>query len=159
LWNQPDAYIRQMEIVCRMHTDYYDDLGSYLADHGRIDEAVRAYERALEVSRDEVGLSNSMFWLVRHYFEVSQRARAVEVAERVADSGSYWGLVTQASLFDWMGDQREAERIFRHAWKRYDNPNELLAFYLRHKWKGPELDELMHAVFPSGLDRIATPML
>jgi hypothetical protein len=155
-WDRPEVYISHMEAACRMSADAYWDLAPYLADHGRIPEARRAYETWLTSGRNQVSISNSMHWLVRHYFETGEHDRAVGVAERVADVGSYRGLITRANLHDWYDEREEAERVFRQAWQRYDNPNDLLAFYLRHGRKGPEVDELMRKVFPTGLTRPAT---
>ena len=88
---------------------------------------------------------------------MASRAKATAVADRVAGVGSFWGMVTRAMLHDWRGELDEAERLHRDAWHRYDNPSELLAFYLLHGRKGPDVDELMHKVFPAGMTRITTP--
>jgi hypothetical protein len=156
-WDQPEIYIPQMEFVCRMSADAYWDLAPYLADHGRTADARRAYEQWLEKGRNQVAIANGVDWLVRHYFEKGEIDKANAVANRVADVHSFWGLVTRANLHEWLGDLEAAERVHRTAWRRYDNPNELLAFYLRHNRTGSDVDELMTKVFPNGLMRTAAP--
>jgi tetratricopeptide (TPR) repeat protein len=148
-----------MERVCAMSGEGYHDLASYYADRGRDEEARRAYERWLEVGRDQVGIANAMGWLVRYYVEHRQLAKADSLAERVAAVGSYSGLITQADLFDWRGNLGEAEQLYRRAYKRYDNGQDLLAFYLRHQVHGTKVDDVLRAVFPSGMTRAgATPL-
>jgi hypothetical protein len=154
-WERPEIYVPQMERVCAMSADDgYWDLAPYLVDHGRVDEGRRAYERWLAIGQKEVAISNSMWWLVRHYYERGEHTKATAVAERVAETGSFWGLVTRANLHDWQGEPDEAERLHRTAWRRYENPNELLAFYLRAGRKGPEVLELTREIFPAGMTRI-----
>jgi hypothetical protein len=157
-WDRPEIYVPQMELVCQMSPDAYWDLAPYLADRGRVDEARRAYEQWLARGRNEVGISNSMGWLVRHYFEQGEMAEAAALAGRVADVGSFWGLVTRAQLLEWSGQLQQAERDHRTAWRRYDNPNELLAFYLRNRRTGSDVDEVMRAVFPAGLGKLESPL-
>jgi hypothetical protein len=78
------------------------------------------------------------------------------VADRAADVASFTGLTTRANLHDWRGELDAAERLHRRAWRRYDNPHELLAFYLRHHRQGADVDELMHKIFPAGMTRMTT---
>jgi len=157
--DKPEIYIQQMQRVCQMNGEGYRNLASYYADRGRDDDARLAYERWLEVGRDQVAISRSMEWLVRHYLDHRETAKADALAQRVAEVGSYTGLVTQADFYDWSGDLEDAEQLYRRAWKRYDNGPELLGFYLRHEVKGPKVDEVLRAVFPSGMARLgATPL-
>jgi tetratricopeptide (TPR) repeat protein len=155
-WDTPEIYIPQMERVCAMNADAYADLAPYLADHGRIEDARRAYGRWLDLGRNEVGISNGMAWLVRHYHEAGEHRKATAVADRAADVASFTGLITRANLHDWRGELDAAERLHRRAWRRYDNPHELLAFYLRHHRQGADVDELMHKIFPAGMTRMTT---
>jgi tetratricopeptide (TPR) repeat protein len=151
----PKAYVKQMEHVSRLSPDRLQDLAAYLADRGRNDDARRAYERWVAAARNEVAVSNAAWWLVRHYFETKQIAKAEALATRAADVHSYAGLVTRGDLDDWQGRIEEAERVYRTASERYDNPNELLAFHLRHGRDGAETESLIRRVFPDGMTRIA----
>ena len=154
-WERPEIYVPLMERVCAMSADEgYWDLAPYLVDHGRVEEGLRAYERWLSIGRKEVTISNSMTWLVRHYHERGDYAKATAVADRVADTRSFWGLVTRANLHEWRDELDDAERLHRTAWKRYDNPNELLAFYLRSRRTAPEVPDLTREIFPAGMTRV-----
>jgi PDZ domain len=159
-WHRPEISVPQMERVCAMNADKgYWDLAPYLVDRGRVDEGRRAFERWLAVGRSEVAISNSMMWMVRDYHERGERAKATALADRVADAGSFWGLVTRANLHDWRGELDAAERLHRRARQRYDNPNELLGFYLRHGRKGSDVLELTREIFPEGMTRASAGAL
>jgi hypothetical protein len=144
-----------MQRVCELHPDEgYSHLAPYLVDRGRFDEGRQAYEEWLAKGRREVHISNAMGWIVRHYHERGDHQKAAAIAERVAETASFWGLITLANLHDWHGDFDEAEALHRRAWKRYDSPNELVAFYLRNNRKDEEVSKLLAEVFPGGLTRV-----
>jgi len=159
LKDDPDAYLSAMEPVIRMSPERLLDVAQYQVQHGRLDEARRAYERWFATSRDEVAIANSSEWMVRDYFVRGLSAKANALADRAAHTGSYWGLLTRARLYDWTGNAGSAERYFRRASEGYEDSSELLGFMLRHHRQGMEVDALKWQVFPGGVMSVSLPTL
>ena len=65
------------------------ELGALLAQSGRPREAIKAYQRALELSPDFVGAMNNLAWLLATHPEAEVRdgAEAGRLAERAAELG------------------------------------------------------------------------
>lgn len=154
-----ERYLELMEAVAKMKPEVLAEVGSYLADRGRDEEARRAYERYVATSRSQVGVSGSSWWLVRHYFLRGQQARATALADAAAGVYSETGLITRADLHDWRGETRQAEEFYLRAARRYDDPSDLLGFYLRHRRRGEEPARLLRSVFPEGFTRVSFPSL
>jgi hypothetical protein len=159
LKDDPDAYLSAMQPVIRMSPERLLDVAEYQVQHDRLDEARSTYERWFATGRDEVAIANSSEWMVRDYYARGLSAKANALADRAASTGSYWGLLTRARLYDWTGNARSAERYFRHASEGYEDSSELLGFMLRHHRQGMEIDALKWKVFPGGVTSVSLPTL
>jgi hypothetical protein len=159
LKDDPDAYLSAMQPVIRMSPERLLDVAEYQVQHDRLDEARSTYERWFATGRDEVAIANSSEWMVRDYYARGLSAKANALADRAANTGSYWGLLTRARLYDWTGNGRSAERYFRHASDGYEDSSELLGFMLRHHRQGMEVDALKWKVFPGGVTSVSLPTL
>jgi tetratricopeptide (TPR) repeat protein len=159
LKDNPDAYAAAMEKVVRIGPERLVDLAVYHVQHERFDAARSAYERWFAIGRNEVGIANCAEWMVRDYFERGQLAKAAALADRAAATYSGRGLLTRARLHEWTGRLAEAERYYRLAYTRYDDPDELLGFLVRQHRRGMEVDALTWRVFPAGIARVTLPSL
>jgi tetratricopeptide (TPR) repeat protein len=155
----PAAYVPLMRRVGELNPESLSELGTYLLDRGKTAEARAVHEEWVSRSRDAVAVSNSAWWLVRHYFDTGQLRRAEALARRMAEVRSYSGLVTLADFHDWRGETSEAKALYETAAKRYGNDNERLAFYLRRVGRNPELkadaNALTPQIFPKGLEGVS----
>jgi hypothetical protein len=135
-------------------------LANLLLSDGREAQAVVAYERWIGSSRDRVGVSNGVTWLVRHYEASGDRARAEAVARMAADTGSGGGLETLGHLLDARGQYADARQIFQQIADRYDDTVPLGSFFVRQGLRTAdralELEgwDNLRAVFPSGMERL-----
>jgi hypothetical protein len=159
LKDNPDAYLSAMQPVIRMSPERLLDVAEYEVQQDRLDEARSTYERWFATGRDDVAIANASEWMVRDYYVRGLSAKANALADRAASTGSYWGLLTRARLFDWTGNARSAERYFRHASEGYQDPSDLLGFMLRHHRQGMEIDALKWKVFPGGVTSVSLPTL
>ncbi len=136
-----------------------------LVERGAIEEAVRAYERALARAPDRVEVSNSSRWLVQHYFEQGNAKRALEIAHMCAGVGSAGGFVTLGQILERMGRYDEAERTYMDLAKRYPQLEvRLFAFYMRYERRVADGKFRLQAaaaeqtLFPGGLKRVTRPI-
>jgi hypothetical protein len=159
LKDDPDAYLSAMQPVIRMSPERLLDVAEYEVQQDRLGEARGTYERWFATGRDEVAIANASEWMVRDYYVRGLSAKANALADRAASTGSYWGLLTRARLYDWTGNARSAERYFRHASEGYEDPSDLLGFMLRHHRQGMEVDALKWKVFPGGVTSVSLPTL
>ena len=104
VFDRPDAYAPRYERISQMAPFQRLTLTEYFVDRGQTDAGVKQYEQWLETSDDEVGISNCVQWLLRHYFETGQQEKATALADRAAEAYSYRGLKTKADLLEWRGD-------------------------------------------------------
>jgi hypothetical protein len=153
----PEAYVPLMRQVADLNPDTLDELGAYLADRGRVDEAQAVYEEWVEKAHDQVAVANRARWLVRRYHDLGEAERAEVLARRGADVHAYQGLVTLGDLYDWRNRVTAAARAYQTAAERYDIYTDLLGFYLRRVAQDPSLqpdiDELTPKIFPEGIER------
>jgi tetratricopeptide (TPR) repeat protein len=120
--------------LCETDADQCISAANRLVDQGATEEAVAAYERAVKLARDRVGVSQYTRWLVQHYFEEGRDDRALEVARMSAAVYSGGGLDTLAQLLERMGRYEEAESTYRALAERYPQDEaSLLAFYVRYE--------------------------
>jgi len=159
LKDDPDAYLSAMQAVIRMSPERLLDVAEYEVQLDHLGEARSTYERWFATGRDEVAIANASEWMVRDYYVRGLSAKANALADRAASTGSYWGLLTRARLYDWTGNARSAERYFRHASEGYEDPSDLLGFMLRHHRQGMEVDALKWKVFPGGVTSVSLPTL
>lgn len=147
--------------ACAADADQCLRAAAELRDLGAIDEAVAAFERAIEHARNRVIVSNATGWLVQHYFEEGRTERALEVARMSAAVYSGTGLDTLGHLLERMGRHEEAERTYAALAERYpDSAFVLDAFYMRYERRVGDgrfraaAAAAEKKVFPQGLKRV-----
>ena len=97
----------------------------------RQDQAVEAYQKAVDLAPGRVGVSNSVDWLVNYYYDHNNTKKALEVADMAADVYSYRGLETKAKLMERMKNYVEAEKLYAAIDERYDDKRIVFKFYER----------------------------
>jgi tetratricopeptide (TPR) repeat protein len=127
--------------------------------------AAAEFERAFaDPMVDAVAVANESSWLVNHYFEQKRTREAIELAERVASTFAFQGLVTSASLHERLDRQDEAEALYQQAAEQYNRPYTLLGYYYRdaivrgRARSKPMLDEKLARTFSNGLQPEPTAM-
>jgi tetratricopeptide (TPR) repeat protein len=153
-----DRRLPIFEDSCRVAASYCAGLGLELAKRGRDDEAAKAYEQAFaDPSLDSVATANWSRWLARYYISHNRIGPALQLAERVARTGSYEGEAVAANVYEQLGRKEEAERMYRDGAQSYDSFSELLGFYYRavevHHEQQFEASwrEARERMFPEGL--------
>ncbi len=131
--DEPADYVPMYARICELLPDTCSTLASYLANRGRDEEAAAVYEDYVRRARDRVGVSNSLFWLVRYYFDTGRSERALELASEAADVYSEAGLSVYGEALERAGRFDEAESSYRAIAARYDDRDTLLAFLLRRR--------------------------
>ena len=146
------------EWACTINPTHCSALGAALVRLNRQTEAAASYERAFaDESFDRVRLANESRWLVGYYRRNNLLAKAVDLADTSASIGSFTGLITAAHLYEDLRRFDDAEELYEQAYRRYDDPSQLLGFYYRavivrketrynDAWRS-----LAPAVFPQGL--------
>lgn len=152
-----------LDASCRIASGSCSDLGLELAKKGQDDDAAKAFELAFaDSSLDEVRIANKSRWLAQYYVSRNRVAPAMQLATRVAGTGSEEGLAVAAHVHERLGQPDEAERMYRQISRRYEDYGELLGFYYRQVElrKRREYEDLWRAtrdrVFPEGL--VNTPL-
>jgi len=147
--------------ACAADADQCLRAAADLRDLGAIDEAVSAFERAIEHARNRVAVSQATGWLVQHYFEEGRTERALEVARMSAAVYSGTGLDTLGHLLERMGRYEEAESTYAALAERYPNSAFVLdAFYMRYERRVGDgrfraaAAAAEKKVFPEGMKRV-----
>jgi hypothetical protein len=132
-WADRQAYTRIASRLCVVDVDRCDLLAAYLADHDDEDEAAAAYQKWAVGTRDRVGFSNGIGWLVSYYARHDEPKRALALADEAAEVYSSRGLATKARLLERSGDYAGAEALQTAIAERYPGGAEVdrAAFYLR----------------------------
>jgi tetratricopeptide (TPR) repeat protein len=158
-----DERLTLLRTSCEVSARQCISLGRELATAKRDPEAAAVYRRAFDdPAVDAIEMSSASGWLVTYYLRHGQIDEALALAQRGADTQSWQGLVTFASLAERLGRFEEAEATYREAATHYQNPSQLLGFYYRAvlvrketryeaAWKA-ELER----VFPDGLTPVPT---
>ena len=147
--------------ICGISTARCNRVALLLLEDAREPEAVAAYERWIASSRDRVGVSTGLTWLVRHYYATGKRERAEELARMAADVASYGGLETLAHLLDASGRYAEAEAMYREIASHYRDTGPLGTFLVRGALRtGDKKQELegwenLRETFPTGMQPLA----
>ena len=109
-------------------------MANELVDRGFANDAVQAFERAVEAARDRVAVSIGARWLVQRYFEEGRTDRALEVARQCAAVHSAGGLDILGQLAERMGRYDEAEGAYVAMARSYpDEAFRLSAYYIRYE--------------------------
>jgi tetratricopeptide (TPR) repeat protein len=159
----PAALRALYEKIAAIEPAKYLELGNYLVDLGLPDEAVAAYEKAIEGARDRVRLSNNLMWLVGYYVDHARLDRARELARLAADVYSEAGLETMGYFQERMGRYAEAEEWYRKIIERYGQKSAeyLEDFYIRYEQRVGDgrfaagAAAALAKVFPAGLERVS----
>jgi hypothetical protein len=152
-----------LQRACDLDGDSCVDLGSYLAGQDLDDDAARAFQRAVDESRDRVALSNDVAWLVDYYLDHGQDERARVVARMAADVHSARGLAAMGRYSERRGDGQDAERHYKMVAERYGDQEYLQAFYVRADLRAPggrfaaEADAARRSLFTEGMVGVTLP--
>ena len=172
-----DSLLRIESRKCALSANHCFSWGYHLVEKGDFAAAAAAYERGLDGATDRILAANSSLWLVNHYLDRRETARARRVAEDAAGTGSFRGLMAESRFLERTGDFEGAERILHAARERYgdepQNPDEreqsrdgeqdedqLVGFYYRMAFdrKQPDYERRFHELsddeFPQGLERL-----
>lgn len=141
-------------------------LGELALLNGRQQEALAAYERWHEKTRDRVGVSNGVTWLMRYYLAHGQQERADAITTEAADTGSARGMEVRGEFLERIGRDDEAETFYREIGERYAGENTHLGLFLmRRALKSgdrrmpPEAAELLRPIFAGGLEPLVRSAL
>jgi tetratricopeptide (TPR) repeat protein len=150
----PDRYEPAFLRVCHWEPDLFIKLGDYLVEHQRPEAAAKAYQKAVDHAPNRVLVSNSVGWLVDYYYEHGRRKEAFTVAEMAAEAYSGRGLYTMATLLEKDGQLTQAETYLNKVAERYDQIDELIMFYGRHRRENQRFaeafDRMNAKLFPKG---------
>jgi hypothetical protein len=117
--------------VCDVSAPDCATLADWLQSRERFPEAAAAYEEYFRRGLDRVAVSNSVGWIVRYYQRSGRLRDARRIAEMAAAVGSARGMRALAGLRDREGDHEGAAALYRRILDRYDEGEDLLAFFLR----------------------------
>jgi tetratricopeptide (TPR) repeat protein len=146
--------------LCDLDVDVCDLLGNDLMAAGQEDEASDTLDRYVFEARDKVNVSHNVTWLVRYHDDAGRSEQALDIAQRAANIGSAAGMQTLAFLYDRLGDDRQAERLYERIRSSYDDPVELGTFYIRRGRRTQNADDqakgssLLKAPFPRGIEAV-----
>ena len=163
-YRDPDP-AASLRTVCDVSAPDCATLADWLLSRERIPEAAAAYEEYFRRGLDRVAVSNSVEWIVR-YYQRSGRARdARRIAEMAAGVGSARGMRALAGLHDREGDHEGAAALYRRILDRYDEGEDLLAFFLRRAEAtgkapaDPQYPALLERYFKGALEHVAADSL
>lgn len=132
LVDDPERYQKLLSQIAAIDPDTWLDLGTYLAEHDRVEAAAQAFEAAVDKAADRVAVANGIEWLILYYADGHLEEKALALARQGVATGSGGGLVSMARLQEKLGHWDEAETYYRQNATRYGAKDELDAFYIRH---------------------------
>jgi tetratricopeptide (TPR) repeat protein len=157
----PNATPEQVSLLQNLaegDPSYYFNLGQRLIALKRYEDAERAYLKGRELSGDAVRVANNMRWLVLHLERTGRHMLAETIAEESANVYSSGGLRTMAMLREAQGRLKDAEAWLKRDSERYEQDEELHAFYHRNAKVEPRYesraDALIAKHFPRGLVKV-----
>lgn len=144
-----------LERACAIEADECLHAGWALVAAGDVKGARTAFERGVAGSKDRIHVANEVSWLVEHYLDSGEVARARQLATELAEVGSGGGLHVLARLEERQGRLTEAVAAYRQIASRYGRGDLLDAFYVRqqrrHGKYTAEAAAALARLFPSGL--------
>lgn len=156
----PVRYEETMVRYAKLNPAGYFTLGRYFADLEAVEKAVGYYEKGIELSTDQVLVSNNCDWLVRHYFAKGERQKAEALADRAAEVYSSAGLRTKAELMEKEKNYDAALEYYRRNEERYNQPGPVVGFSVRYKAETGDsrFDKLVRerfkTLFPLGIESV-----
>lgn len=156
--DHPEAYGRLADHLCSLSPDDCVTYADWLVKQKRDDEAAEVYRRWFREGADRVRVSNGLGWLVKYDSDHGHASEALSLARDAAATYSEAGLLTLARLLERKGDLAGANAYFKRVEERYEAPEFVMGFYVRHKgqasWDAAAQD-LIRDAFPSGLKAAA----
>ena len=133
--NSPDRaieYYRKCIELSARESAAYSGLGAILSSRGQYEEAVREYERYLEIDSSSLRAVHMMNRIGSIYFKMDRLDEALAVFERAATSWQQGSMLGLAGTYERLGRYEEAEDWFRKQAGRYSSgPTYLFKFYAR----------------------------
>ena len=163
-YTDPDP-VASLRRVCDVSAPDCATLADWLQSRERFPEAAAAYEEFFRRGLDRVSVSNTVEWTVRYYQRSGRMRDAKRVAEMAADVGSARGMRALAGVYDREGQHQQAAVLYRRILARYDNGEDLLAYFVRRADEAgrapddPEYPVLLKRYFGGELERVATASL
>ncbi|MEO8360192.1 MAG: hypothetical protein ABI672_09200 [Vicinamibacteria bacterium] len=129
---------------------------------GRVDDAVRGYERLRREEPNRILLSSRMDFLADRYLETGRAEEALVLSQDVAAVGSAGGLLTRARVFERLSRFQEARDLCQTIKDRYGEAYFLDAFHVRRstRQESPATEvqiEAIRRLFPQGLTLVKPP--
>lgn len=153
--------------ACTLMAGRCEDLARIALLAGRQDEALAAYERWHATTRDRIGVSNGLTFLMRYYLGHRQQERADAITREAADTGSAQGMEVRGEFLDRLGRSDEAEALYRQVASSYSDSDSYLGIFLMRRAlkRGSrsvptEAAEKLQTIFPGGMEpfvRLALP--
>jgi hypothetical protein len=151
--------------MCELSARECAGLGATLAEMGDEAAAAASYEKAFaDPALDAVVRANQAAWLVNYYYRQRRTRDATALAEEIASTGAWRGMVAAAYLYERLRRLDEADELYRRVTSRYDDPAQMLGFYYREavvrenaafeaRWKTALAES-----FPKGLQAAPTAL-
>lgn len=144
------------EQLLRKHStldpDAYFPLADLLRKEGKFDEAAETARKGAAEAYDQVGMANSIWFLVDYDLDHGLDDEALSIAKRAADVYSEGGLDSYLYVLERLGRFDEAEECGKAIEQRYSDDTSLTLFYARNRDRYPEkYEEAVRRFFPNGL--------
>lgn len=158
--DDPAAYTAVYEKLCAIDPEAWVDLAVYLRERGDTAATLRAHEKMVALTRDQVAVSQEVGWLVNYYYDNGRAQQAFRLAREAAQVYSYDGLRTYAELCEKDKRYDAAEEHFRRIAERYEDRVPLLYYYRRQEGRlgkklvAQRLEGLIREVMPQGLEKV-----
>jgi tetratricopeptide (TPR) repeat protein len=144
--------------MCALSARECSGLAATLAEMGDEADAAANYEKAFaDPALDSVVRANQAGWLVNYYFRQKRTREALRLADEIASTGAWRGMVVAAYLYERLGKTDEADALYRRVTERYKDPAQMLGFYYRESVvrKNPAFESrwriALAGSFPGGL--------
>ena len=141
--------IKTLQVFTSLDPEIGLQLGSALVTAGRPQEAIGAYEIAYNDAEDRVAVANQSQWMIHHYKNAGQDAKAREVADHNAEVYSQSGLSSAMTLAIMEKDRPRAKGYAQAIAERYGES----CHFAAAAWGDPE-DPAVRAVFPDGVHEV-----